>query len=475
MLLALIITTLLLIAAVVRIITLTGGNARLTERTASLQTEVERIAADRERQLAQLRADNDSAIATLKTDNDAVIASLKADNEAAIASLKAEYAERERAEAERHSQAMEREEQRRRDEIAREEARKEEREQQFRAMASAAFTSQAEQMRQQQESGLGLILTPLKEQIEGFKKSFTDIYSAEARERFSLGEHIKRLIEANNSLGNEAKELTRALRGDSKVQGDWGEMVLESILEKSGLKEGEEYFVQVTTDSLGNQLLNEEGGHLRPDVVLHYPNRGDVVIDSKVSLKAYTDYVNSADEPSRAAAIAGHVRSMRQHVRELRDKRYQDFLGARSGDRTMDFVMMFVPNEGAYLTALTADSGLWQEALESRVIIASPTHLVSVLSMIRQLWTENRMNRNSLEIAEAAGKMYEKFCGFVKDMEKIRKGIETTDKAYRDAMSKLTEGKGNLTTRAEKLKELGAKTAKQLAIVVEKSDAEDAD
>lgn len=453
MLIAFIITAILLIAAVVRVITLTSGNARLSERTASLQAEVERITADRDSQLTQLRADNDSAIATLK----------------------AEHAERERTEAERHAQAMEREEQRRREETAREEARKEEREQQFRAMASAAFASQAEQMRQQQESGLGLILQPLREQIEGFKKSFTDTYSAEARERFSLGEHIKRLIEANITLGNEAKELTRALRGDSKVQGDWGEMVLESILEKSGLKEGEEYFVQVTTDSLGNQLLNEEGGHLRPDVVLHYPNRGDVVIDSKVSLKAYTDYINSSDEAARAAAMAGHVRSMRQHVRELRDKRYQDFLGARSGDRTMDFVMMFVPNEGAYLTALTADSGLWQEALESRVIIASPTHLVSVLSMIRQLWTENRMNRNSLEIADAAGKMYEKFCGFVKDMEKIRKGIETTDRAYRDAMGKLTEGKGNLTSRAEKLKELGAKTAKQLAITVEKSDAEDAD
>lgn len=460
MTIATIILALLLVGAVVRVIALSGSNARLTERSAGLQSEVERVNAERERQLTQLRSDNDAAIAALKNE---------------YAALKSEYAERERADAQRHADELMRVEQRHREDAAREDARKAEREHQFKAMAAAAFASQAEQMRRQQESGLGLILTPLKEQLDGFRKSITETYSTEARERFSLGEHIKRLIEANNTLGNEAKELTRALRGDSKVQGDWGEMVLESILEKSGLTEGKEYFVQATTDSLGNQLVNDQGAHLRPDVVLHYPHRGDVVIDSKVSLKAYTDYVNATDETTRATAEAAHVRSMRQHVRELRDKRYQDFLGSRSGARTMDFVMMFVPNEGAYLTALTADSGLWQEALESRVIIASPTHLVSVLSMIRQLWTENRMNRNSLEIADAAGKMYEKFCGFVNDMEKIRKGIETTDKAYRDAMNKLTEGKGNLASRAEKLKELGAKTAKQLAVTAEADCAEEAD
>lgn len=450
MLIAIIILALLLAVAVIRLITVGGTNARLTERAESLGAELNRLNEDREQQLAQLRSDNDLTIEKLKAD----------------------HAERERMETERWQREIERTEKLHRESIERDRARKEELESSFRALAAQVLAAQSEQMRMQQESGLGLILNPLKEQLDAFRKSFTDTYSNEARERFSLGEHIKRLIEANNSLGNEAKELTRALRGDSKVQGDWGEMVLESILEKSGLKEGEEYFIQATTDALGNQIVNEEGAHLRPDVVLHYPNRGDVVIDSKVSLKAYTDYVNASDETSRATAIAGHVRSMRQHVRELRDKRYQDFLGARSGARTMDFVMMFVPNEGAYLTALTSDSGLWQEALESRVIIASPTHLVSVLSMIRQLWAENRMNRNSLEIADAAGKMYEKFCGFVNDMEKIRKGLESADKAYRDAMNKLTEGKGNLTSRAEKLKELGAKTAKQLSIIADKESAE---
>ncbi|MCM1337124.1 MAG: DNA recombination protein RmuC [Candidatus Amulumruptor caecigallinarius] len=450
MLIAIIILALLLAVAIIRLITIGGTNARLTERAESLGAEINRINEERELQLARLRSDNDLTIEKLKAD----------------------HAERERMETERWHREFERTEKLHREAIERDRARKEELESSFRALAAQVLAAQSEQMRMQQESGLGLILNPLKEQLDAFRKSFTDTYSNEARERFSLGEHIKRLIEANNSLGNEAKELTRALRGDSKVQGDWGEMVLESILEKSGLKEGEEYFIQATTDALGNQIVNEEGAHLRPDVVLHYPNRGDVVIDSKVSLKAYTDYVNASDETSRATAIAGHVRSMRQHVRELRDKRYQDFLGARSGARTMDFVMMFVPNEGAYLTALTSDSGLWQEALESRVIIASPTHLVSVLSMIRQLWAENRMNRNSLEIADAAGKMYEKFCGFVNDMEKIRKGLESADKAYRDAMNKLTEGKGNLTSRAEKLKELGAKTAKQLSIIADKESAE---
>lgn len=459
MLIAIIILALLLTAATVRLISVSATNARLNERNALLTAESERSATEFNSRIAALTASHERQMALLKEEHERQMERLRADSAMALTNLRAEQEAREK-----------RDEQRRREDAAREDARTEERERQFKAMAAAAFASQAEQMRQQHESGLGLLLNPLKEQLDGFRKSFTDTYSNEARERFSLGEHIKRLIETNNNLGQEARELTRALRGDSKVQGDWGEMILESILEKSGLKEGEEYFVQATTDSHGNPLTNEDGVHLRPDVVLHYPNRGDVIIDSKVSLKAYTDYINATDEATRSSAISGHIRSIRSHVRELRDKRYQDFFGARSGDRTMDFVMMFVPNEGAYLTALTADSGLWQEALESRVIIASPTHLVSVLSMIRQLWTENRLNRNSLEIADAAGKMYDKFCGFINDMEKIRKGLDATDKAYREAMNKLSEGKANLVSRAEKLRELGAKTAKQLAIAADKDD-----
>lgn len=387
------------------------------------------------------------------------IREIKEDAEKSIEKLRSEYALREQ-----------REEQKRKEERDRDDARFEEREKQFKAMAASAFASQAEQMRAQHESGLGLILQPLRDQLDGFRKSVMDTYSAEARERFSLGEYIKQLVEANNSLGKDAKELTRALKGDSKVQGDWGEMILESILEKSGLQEGVEFTVQATTDSAGNQLTNEHGARLRPDVVLHYPNRGDVVIDSKVSLKAFTDYINATDEESRATALSAHVKSIRQHVKELREKRYQDFIGMKSGDRTMDFVMMFVPNEGAYLSALTADTQLWTDAWESRVIIASPTHLISVLSMIRQIWTENRQNRNAIEIAESAGKMYEKFCGFVSDMERIKKGIEMSDKAYRDAMGKLSDGNGNLMRRAEKLKELGAKTAKSLNITTQNNN-----
>lgn len=333
---------------------------------------------------------------------------------------------------------------------------------QFKAIAAEAIAAQSTSLREQQENRLSLILNPFKEELDGFRKTVTERYAEESRQRFSLTEHINRLIETNNSLGREARELSLALKRDSKVQGNWGEMVLESILEKSGLKRGEEYTVQATTDAHGNTYKNEDGTLLRPDVVLHYPSRGDVIIDSKVSLKSYIDYVNAEDDATRALAMNGHLKSVRAHIRELRDKRYQDFINSLTGERTLEFVMMFIPNEGAYLEAMNADASLWEEALESRVIIVSPTHLVSVLGMIQQLWAENRRNRNAIEIAEAAGKMYEKFVGFVADMEKIKKSLDGADKAYRDAMNKLQDGRGNLIKRAEDLKELGAKTSKQL-------------
>lgn len=334
---------------------------------------------------------------------------------------------------------------------------------QFKAMAAEAFAAQATSMRQAQENGLGLILKPLREELDSFRKAVNDTYSAETRQHISLQEHIKLLVETNRTIGREARELSRALKGDSKVQGDWGEMVLESILEKTGLVEGEHYHVQPTQDAEGNPYENESGARLRPDVVLHYPSRGDLVIDSKVSLKSYIDYVNAGEDTGREAALALHVKSVRSHVRELRDKRYQDNINRKTGQRTMEFAMMFIPNEGAYLAAMHSDPGLWQEALESHVIIVSPTHLVCVLSMIEQVWDENRRDRNATEIAEAAGRMYEKFVGFMADMEKIKKAIDGADKAYGDAMNKLREGKGNLIKRAEDIRELGAKTRKQLS------------
>ena len=448
MIIAIIILAVALVAALVWAMTVKQTCVRLEERNNQANAEAERIRAEGVSELQRVRTEGEAAISRIRQLCDAEVNRTKADMQREVSRIQADADKREAEYRERLDQ---------RDKA---EAEMEKR---FKAIASEVLNLQSANMREQQESRLGLILKPLQEELNGFKKSITDNYNEESRQRFSLTEHIKRLIETNNSIGTEAKELARALRGSSKVQGDWGEMILESILDKSGLRRGEEYEVQATTDTEGNTLTNEEGARLRPDVVLHYPNQGDVIIDSKVSLKDYADYVNADDEMARIAAIDKHVKSVRKHIRELRDKRYQDYVGARTDTRTMDFVMMFVPNEGAYMSALHADPGLWQEGLESRVLIVSPTHLVSVLSMIRQMWNENRQNRNAIEIAEAAGRMYDKFCGFVTDMEKLKKGIENIDKTYTDAMGKLCQGRGNLIRRAEELKNLGAKATKQLS------------
>ncbi len=331
----------------------------------------------------------------------------------------------------------------------------------FKALAMEIMESSSRSLREQHEIQLRQLLNPMKDDFERFRKLFADSYNEEARQRFSLQEHIKALVETNNSIGNEARELARALKGSSKVQGDWGEMVLESILEKSGLQRDVEYTVQMTSDSDGRTLTNDEGRMLRPDIVLHYPNRGDAVIDSKVSLTAYIDYVNSPTDSERAEALRRHVASVRNHIKELRDKRYQDFLG-KGGKEVLDFVMMFIPNEGAYMAAMQADNALWQDAFESRVLIVSPTHLVSALRLIRQLWIEERQGRNAMEIAEMAGRMHDKFVGFIEDMEKIKRAIDKTDEAYASALKKLSSGTGNLIGRALKLQEMGVKGSKEL-------------
>lgn len=329
----------------------------------------------------------------------------------------------------------------------------------FKALAADILNSNSLIFKKQQEATLEQILRPLKENIDSFRKTVSDSYSAEARERFSLMKSIEELVRTSSSIGTEARELSRALRGDSKVQGDWGEMVLESILEKSGLRKDEEFFVQVTTDGQGNALRDATGHGLRPDVVVRYPDGRAVIIDSKVSLTAYVDLVNSEDGPEdRNRALDRHVQSVRQHLRELRTKSYQDYIGVD----TTDFVMMFIPNEGAYMTAMQGAPGLWQEAYDSRVLIVSPTHLVSALKLINQLWVRDRQTKNAIDIASQAGRLYDKFVGFTTDMENIGRSIDSTHKAWDSAMNKLRDGRGNLIRQVETLKEMGAKASKQL-------------
>ncbi|MBD5243248.1 MAG: DNA recombination protein RmuC [Barnesiella sp.] len=327
----------------------------------------------------------------------------------------------------------------------------------FRLLAMEIFTDHTDRFKTQSENRLAELLTPLRNDIEKFKKSVDEAYSTEARERFSLQERIRELIETNKSIGREAKELTTALRGNSKTQGDWGEMILESILEKSGLRKGEEFTVQQTSQE-GKTLRNEEGRLLRPDVVVNYPDGRVVIIDSKVSLTAFVDYINADSPDEQTNAGRRHVESVRKHVAELASKSYQDYVGH---ERT-DFVMMFIPNESAYIAAMTLDNTLWQEAYDKRVLIVSPTHLVSALRLIAMLWSHDRQTRNAIDIAEQSGRMYDKFVAFTEDMRKIEKGIDSLRGTYDSAMTKLSQGTGNLLTRAERLRELGAKAKKSL-------------
>lgn len=332
---------------------------------------------------------------------------------------------------------------------------------QFKSLAADIFSSQSEKFKEANETRLSEILNPLKEDIKDFKRRVDDTYMNSSRERTLLGEQMKRLMELNMSIGKEARDLTEALSGNTKVQGDWGEMVLETILVKSGLVEGENYFVQRTKNDDGTQIKNDDNGRLRPDVVVALPDKKCIVIDSKVSLTAYVNYINADNDDDRQRFGKAHLLSVRSHLKELETKRYQDFVGVGNDDR-IDYVLMFIPNEHAYMAAMTLDNNLWMEAYEKRVVIISPAHVISTLRLIAQLWTRDKQTKNALKIAEEGGKLYDKFVGFVNDMQTVEQSLGKASEAYASAMSKLHTGRGCIVSKVENLKKLGAKTSKTL-------------
>lgn len=332
---------------------------------------------------------------------------------------------------------------------------------QFKSLAADIFSSQSEKFKEANETRLSEILNPLKEDIKDFKRRVDDTYMNSSKERTLLGEQMKRLMELNMSIGKEARDLTEALSGNTKVQGDWGEMVLETILVKSGLVEGENYFVQRTKNDDGTQIKNDDNGRLRPDVVVALPDKKCIVIDSKVSLTAYVNYINADNEDDRQRFGKAHLLSVRSHLKELETKRYQDFVGVGNDDR-IDYVLMFIPNEHAYMAAMTLDNNLWMEAYEKRVVIISPAHVISTLRLIAQLWTRDKQTKNALKIAEEGGKLYDKFVGLVNDMQTVEQSLGKASEAYASAMSKLHTGRGCIVSKVENLKKLGAKTSKTL-------------
>lgn len=328
----------------------------------------------------------------------------------------------------------------------------------FRDIADAVLRQRSAELTQDNGRSLATLLDPLRERIEHFENTVTQAYSSEARERFSLERIIEQLAASNHAVADNARTLSDALHGNNRLQGQWGEMVLESVLERCGLKSGIHFTVQATADSNGSTLCDEDGRRLRPDVVVSLPGDRVLVIDSKVSMTSYLAMCEAKEKTAGEQALAAHVRSVRTHVRELASKKYHEYVGTRR----QDFVLMFIPNEGAYLAAMNGAPDLWQEAYDRHVVIVSPTHLYSVMRLVEQLWKQDDIDRNAMEIARESGNMLSKFSDFVNDLRRIGSALDSATRTYQAALGKLSEGRGNLISRAEKIQQLGARSSKPL-------------
>lgn len=323
----------------------------------------------------------------------------------------------------------------------------------FENIAEKLLKEKAREFTDVNKLSIDTILNPLKENIKSFEEKVEKVYNAEAAERHVLRGEIGKLMELNQLISTEASNLTKALKGDNKKQGNWGEVILEKVLERSGLVRDREYRIQAS-------LNHSEGGRLQPDVIIDLPDEKHLIIDSKVSLIAYERLVNCETEEERRLYSKAHVESIRGHVHGLSSKNYHDLYQVNSPD----FVLLFVPIESSFSFAVQLDADLFSDAWDKRVVIVSPSTLLATLRTIASIWKQERQNRNVLEIARLSGEMYDKFVGFVGDMEGIGKNIKQSQDSYEKALNKLTDGRGNLTVTAEKIKKLGAKANKQIDI-----------
>ncbi len=331
----------------------------------------------------------------------------------------------------------------------------------FRNLANTILEEKSTQFKQTNRESLELLLKPFRENITDFRQRVEHIYASENTQRGELKAELRNLMEQTGRITAETTALTRALRGDSKTQGDWGEMILETILEGSGLRRGIHYAVQ-------ENLKDEQGNNLRPDVVLSLPDGKHIVIDSKVSLTAFVNYTACEDEQQRRQHLSDHLQSVRNHIRALGAKGYQELIDSP------DFVIMFVPNEPAFMAALQSDATLWSDAYGHKVVISSPTNLFAILKIVHDLWRREDQSRNALEIAEAGARLYDKLVGLAETLLDVGKGLETTQKHYEKAMNQLQTGKGNLISRTEHLRKLGVKAGKKLPAALAANDDEEA-
>lgn len=321
----------------------------------------------------------------------------------------------------------------------------------FEQMASKVFSGNSQEFSKLSRENISNMIKPLETQIGEFKKQVQSLYSDESKDRAMLKQEIHSLKELNQQISQDAINLTNALKGEKKQQGIWGEMILEKVLESSGLRKGVEYTREVS-------LKDAEGASYRPDVLVHLPDQRDLIIDAKTSLNAYERFMNEEDETLKQKHLSEHVIALRNHMKSLASKNYEKLLGINS----LDFIFMFVPIEGALATALEEDGSLYDDAFKNQILLVGPTTLLIAMRAIENVWKYEKQNQNAREIAERAGALYDKFVNFSDDIVKISKQFETLQGSFESAKKRLSEGRGNLIRQVERLKEMGAKTNKQI-------------
>jgi DNA recombination protein RmuC len=334
----------------------------------------------------------------------------------------------------------------------------------FELLANKIFEEKSQKFTDQNRAQLDILLQPLGEKLKDFEKKINDTHLEDTKERASLKEQLVQLHQLNQKMSTEANNLTRALKGEAKTQGDWGEYVLTGILEKSGLIKDQTYVVQ-------QSMITEDGRRVQPDVVINLPDNKHLVIDSKVSIVAYKRMVQAETDEERTLALKEHVASVRRHITDLSSKNYQQLYALNS----LDFVLLFMPIEPAFAAALQGDDELFNVAFSKNIVLVSPSTLLATLRTVASIWRQEQQNKNAIEIARQSGDLYDKFAGFVEDMQRVGVRLADAQKVHEEALKKLHSGRGNLMNRAKRLAELGAKTSKQLPADLTDNDTEQED
>ncbi len=329
----------------------------------------------------------------------------------------------------------------------------------FKLLANKIFEDKAEQFSHTSQEQLSLMLKPFREQITAFSKEAKERSASHLKETYLLKDELSRLKEMNSQLSQDAINLTKALKGENKTQGNWGEIVLENILEQSGLRKGVEYELQVN-------LKSTEGKTYFPDVIIHMPEERDIIVDSKVSLVAYERFINAEDESVKKLSLKEHINSIKSHVKELSEKKYEKL----EGINTLDFVLLFMPIEGAFLLALEQDGEFFKSAYEQNILVVSPSTLLVTLRTIEHIWRTQRQEEHALKIANEAEAMYDKLVGFVEELKKVGTHLQKAQESYDTSMNRLSSGRGNVIKRAQNIVKLGLKPKKKLSISVQEDE-----